>query len=104
VIEQLKSCGVNWQEGSASFSATLPLAGQTFVLTGTLQSMGREEAQAKLEKLGAKVSGSVSKKTHALIAGAEAGSKLEKALSIGVSVLDEEAFHELLATHSSYLN
>ncbi|MBU6223644.1 MAG: NAD-dependent DNA ligase LigA [Burkholderiales bacterium] len=104
VIEQLKSCGVNWQEGSASFGTTLPLAGQTFVLTGTLHSMGREEAQAKLEKLGAKVSGSVSKKTHALIAGAEAGSKLEKALSIGVSVLDEEAFHELLATHSSYLN
>jgi DNA ligase (NAD+) len=103
VVEQLKSCGLNWQEGTASPGAILPLAGQTFVLTGTLQSMGREEAQAKLEKLGAKVAGSVSKKTHALVAGVEAGSKLEKALSIGVSVLDEAAFHALLASHTDYL-
>jgi len=104
VVEQLKACGVNWKEGIASEGASLPLTGQTFVLTGTLQTMGRDEAQAKLEILGAKVSGSVSKKTHAVVAGAEAGSKLEKAQSLGVTVLDESAFQALLATHASYLN
>ena len=104
VVEQLKACGVNWKEGIASEGASLPLTGQTFVLTGTLQTMGRDEAQAKLEMLGAKVSGSVSKKTHAVVAGAEAGSKLEKAQALGVTVLDESAFQALLATHTSYLN
>lgn len=104
VVEQLKACGVNWKEGIASEGASLPLTGQTFVLTGTLQTMGRDEAQAKLEMLGAKVSGSVSKKTHAVVAGAEAGSKLEKAQLLGVSVLDESAFQALLASHASYLN
>jgi DNA ligase (NAD+) len=104
VVEQLKACGVNWKEGIASEGASLPLTGQTFVLTGTLQTMGRDEAQAKLEILGAKVSGSVSKKTHAVVAGAEAGSKLEKAQLLGVSVLDESAFQALLASHASYLN
>ncbi len=104
VVEQLKACGVNWKEGIASEGASLPLTGQTFVLTGTLQTMGRDEAQAKLEILGAKVSGSVSKKTHAVVAGAEAGSKLEKAQSLGVTVLDESAFQSLLASHASYLD
>jgi DNA ligase (NAD+) len=104
VVEQLKACGVNWKEGIASEGASLPLTGQTFVLTGTLQTMGRDEAQAKLEMLGAKVSGSVSKKTHAVVAGAEAGSKLEKAQSLGVTVLNESAFQALLASHASYLN
>ena len=104
VVEQLKACGVNWKEGIASEGASLPLTGQTFVLTGTLQTMGRDEAQAKLEILGAKVSGSVSKKTHAVVAGAEAGSKLEKAQSLGVTVLDESAFQALLASHASYLD
>lgn len=104
VVDQLKACGVNWKEGIASEGASLPLTGQTFVLTGTLQTMGRDEAQAKLEMLGAKVSGSVSKKTHAVVAGAEAGSKLEKAQSLGVTVLDESAFQGLLASHASYLN
>jgi DNA ligase (NAD+) len=103
VVEQLKACGVHWKEGVASAGASLPLTGQTFVLTGTLQTMGRDEAQAKLEMLGAKVSGSVSKKTHAVVAGSEAGSKLEKAQSLGVTVLDESAFQELLASHASYL-
>lgn len=104
VVDQLKACGVNWKEGIASEGASLPLTGQTFVLTGTMQTMGRDEAQAKLEMLGAKVSGSVSKKTHAVVAGAEAGSKLEKAQSLGVTVLDESAFQGLLASHASYLN
>ena len=60
--------------------------------------------RSKLEMLGAKVAGSVSKKTHAVVAGAEAGSKLEKAQSLGVAVLDEAAFLELLASHASYLD
>jgi DNA ligase (NAD+) len=72
------------------------LAGKTFVLTGTLSSMSREEAAAALEALGAKVAGSVSKKTSAVVAGADAGSKLEKARQLGVEVLDEAAFQQLI--------
>jgi DNA ligase (NAD+) len=104
VVEQLKACGVHWKEGVASEGASLPLTGQTFVLTGTLQSMGRDDAQTKLEMLGAKVASSVSKKTHAVVAGTEAGSKLEKAQSLGVLILDEAAFMELLETHANYLD
>mgnify|MGYP003331334633 FL=1 len=104
VVEQLKACGVHWKEGVASEGASLPLTGQTFVLTGTLQSMGRDDAQTKLEMLGAKVASSVSKKTHAVVAGAEAGSKLEKAQSLGVLILDEAAFMKLLETHANYLD
>jgi DNA ligase (NAD+) len=72
------------------------LAGKTFVLTGTLASMSREDATAALEALGARVSGSVSKKTSAVVAGADAGSKLEKARQLGVEVLDEAAFQQLI--------
>ena len=72
------------------------LAGKSFVLTGTLSSMSREEAAAALEALGAKVAGSVSKKTSAVVAGADAGSKLEKARKLGVEVLDEAAFQQLI--------
>jgi DNA ligase (NAD+) len=75
-----------------------PLLGVTFVLTGTLESMSREEAQEKLVALGAKVSGSVSKKTSFVIAGAEAGSKLKKATELGVPILDDAALVEILRT------
>ena len=73
-----------------------PLAGKTFVLTGTLSSMTREQAQETLEKQGARVSGSVSKKTNYVVAGEEAGGKLEKARQLGVETLDEEAFLALI--------
>ena len=76
--------------------AELPLAGKTFVLTGTLQSMTREEASAKIEALGARVSGSVSKKTDFVLAGSEAGSKLDKANELGVKIVDEVEFKKML--------
>jgi len=77
--------------------AQLPLADKTFVLTGTMASMSRDEAKEKLRKLGADVSSSVSKKTYAVVAGEEAGSKLDKAEELGVTVLTEEEFLKLLA-------
>jgi DNA ligase (NAD+) len=90
VIEQLRAAGLSWPEHEpAPEPAALPLAGKTVVLTGTLSSMTRDEAKAKLQALGAKVTGSVSKKTSFVVAGAEAGSKLEKAQALGVEVLDE---------------
>lgn len=96
VVEQLRACGVHWPEGPPASRATLPLAGKTIVLTGTLPTLGREEAKEMLEAAGAKVAGSVSKKTDYLIAGAEAGSKLEKAQALGVPVLDEAGLRLLL--------
>lgn len=78
-------------------AAAKPLEGQTFVLTGTMPSLTREEAKARLEALGAKVSGSVSKKTSVVVAGAEAGSKLDKAHELGVAVWDEARLLALLA-------
>jgi DNA ligase (NAD+) len=96
VIEQLRACGVQWQEHEMQAAIILPFTGKTFVLTGTLQTLSRDEAKEKLEALGAKVSGSVSKKTHYVVAGVEAGSKLDKARELGVSILDEAQFLELL--------
>jgi DNA ligase (NAD+) len=90
VIAQLRASGVNWSEHEGQHEGFLPLSGKTFVLTGTLPSLSRDEAKAALEALGAKVAGSVSKKTHYVVAGAEAGSKLDKALELGVQVIDEQ--------------
>jgi DNA ligase (NAD+) len=94
LVEALKNANVNMIEevDESEADGAKPLSGQTFVITGTLESMTREEAQAKLEQLGAKVADSISKKTTALIAGEKAGSKLAKAEKLGVKVLDEQAF------------
>jgi NAD-dependent DNA ligase len=78
--------------------ADAPLAGKTFVLTGTLPTLSREAATALIEAAGGKVSGSVSKKTHYVVAGEEAGSKLEKARALGVTVLDEAGLRRLLSS------
>ncbi|HWU75101.1 MAG TPA: NAD-dependent DNA ligase LigA [Rhodanobacter sp.] len=86
---------------AAATVGELPLEGQTIVLTGTLQSLGRDAAKQKLEALGAKVSGSVSKKTSFVVAGAEAGSKLDKATELGVAVWDEAQLLALLTEHGA---
>ncbi len=97
VVEQLRACGVTWEEGAPAERATLPLAGLTVVITGTLPTLSRDEAKDLLEASGAKVAGSVSKKTHYVVAGAEAGSKLTKAQELGITVLDEDGLRTLLA-------
>ena len=99
VVEQLRACGVTWTEGEPLTGASLPLTGQTFVLTGTLPTLSRDQAKDMLEALGAKVAGSVSKKTHGVVAGAEAGSKLDKAQELGIPVMDEEGLLALVASH-----
>jgi DNA ligase (NAD+) len=96
VVEQLRAEGVSWPEGAPAPAALLPLAGKTFVLTGTLPALSRDQAKALLEAAGAKVSGSVSKKTDYVVAGEEAGSKLAKAQTLGVPVIDEARLRELL--------
>lgn len=100
VIDGLIEVGVVWADLSAREVGEQPLAGLTVVLTGTLTAMGRDEAKEKLQALGAKVSGSVSAKTYAVIAGENAGSKLSKAEELGVSVWDEATMLALFATHS----
>lgn len=99
IIAQLQAAGVHWSDQAAAQDLPQPLAGQTWVLTGTLSSIGRDEAADRLKALGAKVSGSVSKKTHAVVAGERAGSKLTSAQQLGVSVWDEAALLALLAEH-----
>ena len=96
VVEQLQACGVTWPDTQPSAALPKPLAGKTFVITGTLPTLSRDEAKDRLEAVGAKVAGSVSKKTSYVLAGAEAGSKLEKALELGVAVIDETQMLEML--------
>jgi DNA ligase (NAD+) len=98
VITRLREQGVKWPPVERPRVEDQPLHGLTFVLTGTLESMSREDAQEKLVALGAKTSGSVSKKTSYVVAGAEAGSKLKKATELGVPVLDETQLAEILKT------
>ena len=96
VVEQLRACGLRWPEGDPSDAGPKPLTGRTVVLTGTLPSLGRDAAKDLIEAAGGKVSSSVSKKTHYLVAGSEAGSKLDKARELGLTVLDEAGLLELL--------
>jgi DNA ligase (NAD+) len=98
VVERLKKSGVTYEPIKVEERASLPLANLTFVITGTLAGMQRDAAEDALRELGAKVSGSVSKKTSFLVVGADAGSKLAKAQSLGVRVLDENALEQVLKT------
>jgi DNA ligase (NAD+) len=97
VVDALLAAGIHWPEMPRPAAGEQPLAGKTIVLTGTLEGMTRDEASDKLEALGAKVSGSVSRKTSYVVAGAEAGSKLTRAQELGITVLDESGLQELLA-------
>ena len=98
LIKRLREAGVTWEKLEPR-AAALPLAGRTFVLTGTLPGMRRHEAQEALSALGAKVAASVSKKTNYLVAGEAPGSKLEKARELGIPVLDEAGLRALLGAH-----
>ena len=97
VVEQLRACGVTWLEGEPAPRAFMPLSGKTFVITGTLPNLSRDDAKDQVEAAGGKVAGSVSKKTDYVVAGADAGSKLLKAQALGLTVIDEAALLVLLA-------
>ena len=103
VVEQLRACGVTWEESEVGEPAAVtpkPLTGKTFVITGTLPTLSRDQAKDMLEAAGAKVAGSISKKTDYLLAGSDAGSKLDKARELGVTVIDENALRALFANSS----
>lgn len=95
VVEQLRACGIAWEEGEAQV-ASGPLVGKTVVLTGTLPTLSRDQAKDLLEAAGAKVAGSVSKKTDFVVAGTDAGSKLTKAQELGINILDESGLMSML--------
>lgn len=99
VVADLIEQGLSWQDIDVVSADDLPLNGQTWVLTGTLERMSRTEGKEMLQSLGAKVAGSVSKKTHCVVAGPGAGSKLTKAQDLGVEVMDEEGFVAMLQQH-----
>ena len=99
VAEALREAGVRWPDIEIAAESVLPLSGQTWVVTGKLELMGRNEAKAALQTLGAKVAGSVSAKTHCVVAGPGAGSKLAKAQDLEVEVIDEITFVALLEQH-----
>ena len=96
VVAQLRACGLQWEEGAPAERKPTPLSGKTLVITGTLPTLSRDEAKDLIEGAGGKVAGSVSKKTHYLLAGLDAGSKLDKARELGVAVIDENGLKELL--------
>jgi DNA ligase (NAD+) len=96
VIDALRRSGVQWPEHEPKKAAAGPLVGKTFVITGTLPTMGRDEAKDKIIAKGGKVSDSVSKKTSFVVVGADAGSKLKKAEDLGLSILDEAALLAML--------
>jgi DNA ligase (NAD+) len=101
IIERLRTAGIQWPEAVPGIiTIAQPLAGMTFVLTGTLPNMTREIVRDRLLALGAKVSGSVSKKTNYVVAGSDSGSKLERARTLGVAVIDEAALQDLLNRHA----
>ena len=99
LIRELAAAGLNMQAPMTASSAPGPLSGKTFVLTGTLPTLSREAATEAIQSRGGKVTGSVSKKTDYVVAGADPGSKLAKAEALGVSVLDEAALRKLVARH-----
>jgi len=99
LVDALLEAGVRWPSPRPAAAAAQPLAGQTWVLTGTLEALTRDEAKARLQALGAKVTGSVSKNTDCVAAGPGAGSKLDKAQSLGIEVIDETALLALLERH-----
>jgi DNA ligase (NAD+) len=97
IVEAVVAAGVQWKDIDQS-ADSLPLKGQTWVLTGTMETMSRAEAKDRLQEFGAKVAGSVSAKTHAVVAGPGAGSKLKKAQALEIQVLTEQSLIEFLAT------
>jgi len=98
VVEQLRAAGLSWEEGEGAAAARgpQPLQGKTLVLTGSLPTLSRDQAKELVEAAGGKVSGSVSKKTHFVVAGEDAGSKLDKARELGLAVIDEAGLFALL--------
>ncbi|MCR8921703.1 NAD-dependent DNA ligase LigA [Dasania sp. GY-MA-18] len=99
LLTSLQQCGITWPDIVLKSEAELPLKGLTYVVTGTLETMGRSDAKQKLQDLGAKVAGSVSKKTDCVVAGPGAGSKLAKAQELGIEILDEKMFLARLAQY-----